>query len=53
MHAPLENVELLIEGNIDSADFISNAMETIERYYKVSIMMYLYFYILLVNLFFS
>ena len=27
---PLENVELVIEGNIDSADFICNAMKAIE-----------------------
>ena len=33
----LENVELVIEGNIDSDDFISNASDAIERHYNVYI----------------
>ena len=42
---PLENVELMIEGNIDSDHFSSNTMGSIEIYYNVSIIMALYYFL--------
>ena len=40
------NVELVIEGGIENDEYISNAMEAIEKYCNVSLLMYLFLYII-------
>ena len=50
IHSPqspitLDNVELVIEGDIENDQYISTAMEAIEKYENVSILLYFYFYI--------
>ena len=38
----LDDVELVIEGDIENDDYITNAMEAIEKYYNLSILVHFY-----------
>ena len=40
----LDDVELVIEGDIENDEYITNAMEAIEKYYNVSISMHFSIY---------
>ena len=42
----LDDVELVIEGDIEN-EYITNAMEAIEKYYNVSILMHFYIHIII------
>ena len=37
----------MIEGDIENDDYITNAMEAIENYYNVSILMHFYIHIII------
>ena len=44
----LDDVELVIEGDIENDEYITNAMEAaIEKYYTVSILMHFYIHIII------
>ena len=43
----LDDVELVIEGDIENDEYITNAMEAIEKYYNVSILMHFYIHIII------
>ena len=43
----LDDVELVIEGDIENDEYITNAMEAIEKYYNISILMHFYIHIII------
>ena len=43
----LDDVELAIEGDIDNDDYITNAMEAIETYNNVSILLHIYIHVII------
>ena len=43
----MDDVELVIEGDIENDEYITNAMEAIEKYYNVSILMHFYIQIII------
>ena len=44
---PLDDVELVIDGDIENDEYITNAMDAIKKYYNVSILMHFLIHIII------